>query len=94
MPESFLPKLRLEHLTFVGDGLEPAGIEFAEGLTIIYGGSNAGKSYSLQVLDFMLGGSPPDILEQGAEYTRVLLGLTLGDGRQVTLERARKGAGF
>ncbi|SMQ68587.1 hypothetical protein SAMN06295905_1594 [Devosia lucknowensis] len=94
MPESLRPKLRLEHLTFTGDGLEPAGIEFAEGLTIVYGGSNAGKSYSLQVLDFMLGGSPPDVLEQGAEYTRVLLGLTLGDGRQVTLERARRGAGF
>lgn len=94
MPESLRPKLRLEHLTFVGTGLEPAGIEFSEGLTIVYGGSNAGKSYSLQVLDFMLGGSPPDILEQGAEYTKVLLGLTLGDGRKVTLERSRKGAGF
>jgi hypothetical protein len=94
MHDEMLPKLRLEHLTFMGDGLDPAGIEFAPGLTIVYGGSNAGKSYSLQVLDFMLGGSPPDILDQGAEFTRVLLGLTLGDGRQVTLERARKGGGL
>lgn len=95
MPEPMLAKLRLEHLTFVGDGQEPAGIEFAEGLTLIYGGSNAGKSYSLKVIDFMLGGKPPDILKNhGSEYTKVLLGLTLGNGRQVTLERARKGGGF
>ncbi len=95
MPEPMLAKLRLEHLTFVGDGLEPAGIEFAEGLTLIYGGSNAGKSYSLKVIDFMLGGKPPDILKNhGSEYTKVLLGLTLGNGQQVTLERARKGGGF
>ncbi|MDQ0390228.1 hypothetical protein [Labrys monachus] len=94
MPEAMLPKIRLEHLTFTGGGLEPAGIEFGEGLTLVYGGSNAGKSYSLQAINFMLGGDRPDILEQGAKYTKVLLGLTLGDGRQVTLERARRGGGL
>ncbi len=95
MPELMCPKLRLEHLTFVGDGLEPTGIEFAETLTIVYGGSNAGKSYSLAVLDFMLGGNPPEVLKNhGAQYPKILLGLTLGSGRRVTLERARKGGGL
>lgn len=90
MPD-MLPKIRLEHLTFTGGNLEPAGIQFGEGVTLVYGGSNAGKSYSLEAINFMLGGNRPDILDQGEQYTRVLLGLTLGDGRQVTLERARKG---
>lgn len=94
MRDAMLPRIRLEHLTFAGAGLKPCGIEFGRGLTLVYGGSNAGKSYSLQALDFMLGGDPPDILKQGEEYPNVLLGITLGNGRQVTLERARKGGGL
>ncbi|MFD1944261.1 hypothetical protein [Paradevosia shaoguanensis] len=91
MSEQLLPIVRLEHLTFTGDDAKPVGIEFGGGLTILYGGSNAGKSYSLAVIDFMLGGDRPAILDQGSEYTRILLGLAFDNGRAVTLERARKG---
>lgn len=87
----FLPSFRLAHLTFTGPDLEPIGIEFCDGLTIVYGGSNAGKSYSLKVIDFLLGGNPPGVLIQGEKYEEALLGLKFSDGTAKTLVRSRRG---
>ncbi|GEO37019.1 hypothetical protein SAE02_11670 [Skermanella aerolata] len=83
--------MRLRHLTFVGPNLAPVGIELDAGLNIIYGGSNAGKSHILAVINFMLGGNTPPILEEGKDYESILLGLEFSDGTELTLRRARKG---
>ncbi|WP_150911765.1 coiled-coil domain-containing protein [Marinobacter halotolerans] len=87
--------IRLRHLVFTGPGIEPAGLGFDEGLSIIYGASNTGKSFASKAILFMLGVSKslPEI-EEIAAYESVWLGLTLPDNRDVTLYRATQGGQF
>ena len=74
----------LRHLVFTGPNIEPAELAFDEGLNIIYGASNTGKSFASKALLFMLGVSKslPEI-EEIAAYNSVWLALTLPDNRDV-----------
>ncbi|HEA51317.1 hypothetical protein LCGC14_0842030 [marine sediment metagenome] len=87
--------IRLRHLVFTGPSIEPAELGFDEGLNIIYGASNTGKSFASKAILFMLGVSKslPKI-EEIADYDSVWLGLTLPDNRDVTLYRATQGGHF
>ncbi|MCF5725293.1 hypothetical protein GIV38_27115, partial [Pseudomonas syringae] len=87
--------IRIRHLTFTGPNVEPALLEFDDGLTIIYGASNTGKSFTSKAILFMLGVSKslPET-EEIVAYDAAWLGLTLPDGRTVTLYRATRGGHF
>lgn len=82
-------------LRFTGADDRKALLEFAPGLTLVYGASNTGKSFAVKALDFMLGGGKelPNISER-QPYNRVWLDLTLASGRPVTLERGIAGGAF
>jgi hypothetical protein len=84
--------IRLRHLAFTGPNSEPAKLEFVDGLNIVYGASNTGKSFASEAVLFMLGAVSklPKINEINA-YTAAWLGLTLGDQGEFTLYRATKG---
>ncbi|TBR28678.1 MAG: hypothetical protein EPO10_11785, partial [Reyranella sp.] len=47
--------IRLQYLAFTGPDIETAELKFNEGLNIIYGASNTGKSFALKAILFMLG---------------------------------------
>lgn len=85
--------LRLRHLAFTGSPRVPvARLDFADGLNIVYGASNTGKSFVVKSLDFMLGGAQPlPGIEQRSPYSGAWLGLALGGGRTVTLFRSTSG---
>lgn len=87
--------IRLRHLTFTGPNVNPAELEFDDGLNIIYGASNTGKSFTSKAILFMLGVSKslPET-EEILAYDAVWLGLTLPEGRDVTLYRATEGGHF
>lgn len=87
--------IRLRHLTFTGPNVKPAELEFDDGLNIIYGASNTGKSFTSKAILFMLGVSKslPET-EEILAYDAAWLGLTLPDGRNVTLYRATEGGHF
>ncbi|MDE1979341.1 MAG: hypothetical protein KGI86_08445 [Betaproteobacteria bacterium] len=84
--------LHLRHLAFTGPNIRPAEIEFVDGLNIIYGASNTGKSFASKTILFMLGatGSLPETKEIAA-YDGVWLGVTLGEKGNFTLYRATQG---
>jgi predicted nuclease with TOPRIM domain len=85
----------LRHLAFTGKGKPDAVLAFADGLNVVYGASNTGKSFAVKALSFMLGGKDPlPAIEQRRGYSHVWLGLTIPDGRDVTLYRAARGGGF
>ncbi|GJD65658.1 hypothetical protein [Methylobacterium frigidaeris] len=87
--------LTLRHLAFTGPDAVGAGLSFDDGLNILYGASNTGKSFAVEALNFMFGGSkPPEAIEEAAPYDRAWLGLRLPDGAEVTLSRALAGHGF
>ncbi len=89
------PGLRLRHLAFHGPDRERASVEFGPGLNVVYGASEAGKSFIVEAIDFMLGGKPPlPDLPERVGYDRVLLGLETTEGEQSTLWRSVDGGGF
>ena len=87
--------IRIRHLTFTGPNAEPASLELDDGLNIIYGASNTGKSFTSKAILFMLGVSKslPET-EEIVAYDAAWLGITLPDGRTVTLYRATRGGHF
>jgi hypothetical protein len=87
--------LRLRHIAFLGPAKEPARLEFGPGLNVIYGSSEAGKSFVVEAVDFMLGGKGPlrDIPER-IGYDRVLLGIETLAEEQFTLQRSTEGGPF
>lgn len=84
--------IRLRHLVFTGPNVEIAELEFDEGLNIVFGASNTGKSFASKTILFMLGASTslPET-EEIAAYDGAWLGITLGDQGDFTLYRATRG---
>ncbi|ODU52417.1 MAG: hypothetical protein ABS98_03950 [Lysobacteraceae bacterium SCN 69-48] len=84
--------IRLRHLAFTGPNVEPAELGFDDGLNIIYGASNTGKSFASKAILFILGASTklPETQEIAA-YDGVWLGVTLANQGDFTLYRATRG---
>lgn len=85
------PLMHLEHLTYTGSGLTTVGIAFNNDLTVLWGGSNTGKTYTVATLNFMFGGETPETPPEGDKYESALLGLSFADGTSATLRRALRG---
>ncbi|WP_210418984.1 hypothetical protein [Bradyrhizobium sp. NAS80.1] len=75
--------------------MNPAELKFGNGLNIIFGASNTGKSFASKAILFMLGAikSLPET-EEITAYESAWLGLTLPGGRNVTLYRPTRGGHF
>lgn len=91
---SYFP-IVIRHLCFTGPGKTNAVIEFANGLNVIFGASETGKSFILEAIDFMFGAGHPlrDIPER-VGYDRIFLGLEFSGDRTFTLVRATTGGQF
>ena len=50
-----MPNFYIKKLIVSGNGNEPSVLEFDEGLNIICGPSNTGKSYILECIDYLFG---------------------------------------
>ncbi|CAM3873754.1 hypothetical protein [Bordetella tumulicola] len=83
--------ISLNRLFFIGPALPVASLNLFPGLNIVYGGSNAGKSFTLKALDFMLGADSLKMPKQGQNYTHLYLWVTLSDGSKNTLSRSASG---
>jgi hypothetical protein len=84
--------LHLAHLMAVGRGKEPARLDFAEGLNVIYGAANTGKTHVLHLIDFALGAlSFGEVPPEQMGYEGILLGIKALDGRSWTLCRSFQG---
>jgi hypothetical protein len=86
----------IRRLAFTGPKVQGVELSFAEGVTVIWGASNTGKSFTVKALDFMSGGKPkmlPKINERRG-YDKAWLDLTLPKSGQVTLVRALAGGSF
>lgn len=89
------PGFTLRLLGFYGPHKPPATVTFGLGLNVIYGASNAGKSFIVEAIDFMLGGGQAlrDIPER-VGYDRVMLGIESFMGETFTILRSIDGGGF
>lgn len=85
----------IQQLKFTGNDDKQALLDFAAGLTLVYGASNSGKSFALKALDFMLGGQKelPNIKER-EPYDKLWLDIAFSRDHKATLERAIAGGAF
>lgn len=86
---------QLRALRATGAGKTPAEVLFGPGFNVISGASNTGKSYILQCIDFMLGGSKrPKRIKESAGYESLFLEFEDHKHQAHQLERSLSGHGF
>lgn len=86
---------QLRALRATGKGKTPAEVVFGPGFNVISGASNTGKSYILQCIDFMLGGSKrPKRIKESTGYESLFLELEDHNHRIHQLERSLSGHAF
>lgn len=85
----------LRALRLTGPGVEDAAITFADGLNVVAGPSDTGKTYVAQCLSFLLGSGkrPKEIPEAAAYNTARVVLVARGDGTQHALTRRLDGTG-
>lgn len=85
----------LRSLVFTGPSKETKDLCFVDGVNVIWGASNAGKSFTIKALDYMCGaGSPLPNVRERQGYDTCWLELDLPKSGRTTLSRALAGGGF
>ena len=87
-------RIIITHLTFIGENVEPAKVEFGKNLTLIHGPSDTGKSFIVNALDFMMGAKELKDIPERKGYSTVLLGIESPEGSCITLSRLTSGGNF
>lgn len=87
--------LVLRKLAFLGPGKEAAVLKFKKGVNVVCGASDTGKSFLIEAIDFMLGGSKElrDI-PQRVGFDRIRLAIETSTEDEYTFERSSDGGGF
>lgn len=87
---------QIRRLALIGRGVPNAEVQFREGLNVVSGPSDTGKTFIVQCIDFMLGGKDvPESIPEAAPYETVRLTLNVSEGESdVVLERSIKGGDF
>ena len=87
---------QIRRLTLVGRGVPNAEVQFYEGLNVVSGPSDTGKTFIIQCIDYMLGGKDiPEPIPEAAKYETVHLTLSVSvDDEEVVLERSIRGGDF
>ncbi len=68
-----------------------ASVKFREGLNVVTGPSDTGKSLIGEAIDYVFGGSKLRTVPQKEAYDRIFVEITSGAGAQYTLERSWEG---
>src|SRR5712664_1676674 len=86
---------QLRALRATGKGKISAEVLFGPGFNVISGASNTGKSYILQCIDFMLGGSKrPKRIKESTGYESLFLEFEDHNHQTHELERSLSGHAF
>lgn len=87
---------QLRGLTLVGHGMPNAEVRFSEGLNVVSGPSDTGKTFIVQCIDYMLGGKDlPKPIPESERYESIRLSLSFSEtGDEVVLDRSIRGGNF
>ena len=85
--------IQLEKITFVGPDKQRT-IDFSEGVNVICGASDTGKSFLAEALDFMVGGSSLKEIPERVPYASAKLDLKFSDDDRWILRRSLAGGNY
>lgn len=87
--------MEIRFIIFTGPAKESAEIKFGNGLNVVYGPSNTGKSSVLDGIDFMLGTEKPlKELPEHEGYDQVILGVEFSKSDYFTFVRSIEGGDY
>lgn len=86
-------KMQIEQLTFVS-ATQEASIKFTEGLNVICGASDTGKSFLAETLDYMLGGKTLRQIPERVPYAAARISLKFSESDRLQLSRSLDGGHF
>lgn len=82
-------------LRLMGNNLQPAVVSFVNGLNVISGPSNTGKTYIYQCINYMLGSSDkPKPIKQSLPYSSIRMKIQSHEGKKFILQSDLKGGDF
>lgn len=87
---------QIRRLILIGPGVPNAEVRFIEGLNVVSGPSDTGKTFIAQCIDYMLGGKDlPESIPEAEQYETVRLALSASAyNEEVVLERSIRGGDF
>lgn len=85
--------IQLEKIEFLGPHKRSA-IEFHEGVNVICGASETGKSFLAEAIDYMLGGSSLKEIPERIPYGSANMGFNFGSDERWVIKRALAGGNF
>lgn len=87
--------LQIKSLAFHGPDKKPAVVRFQDGLNVIYGASDTGKSFIVETIDYMFGAKGPlKDIPQAVGYDQILLALQFSASDIITARRSMDGGKF
>ena len=89
---TFAP-LRIDSITFHGPQVE-SSVRFAEGVNVICGASDTGKSFLAEAIDFMLGGSSLKEIPERVPYGSATLDISAAPDLHFEITRSLAGGNF
>jgi hypothetical protein len=84
----------IKNICFVGPGKDTANMDFQKGLNVICGASETGKSFLVEVIDYLLGGSELRDIPERVGYDRVRISLETPENIFWTFERSVDGGNY
>jgi hypothetical protein len=83
--------IRIDRVAMTGPDRKTVDVRFVDGVNIIWGASNAGKSFVRRAIDYVFGGERVDIPQEGIGYDNFVLWLTTPKSGPVSLRRSVHG---
>lgn len=86
--------IQLKNVSFLGAKVEPALISFNQGLSVVCGASDTGKSFLVEAIDFLLGGKDLREIPELDEYEKVRIAIQSSKYGVWTFERSVEGGNY
>ena len=87
-----MSNLKLDNIVFIGRD-KKSDVNLINGVNVICGASDTGKSYLAEAIDYMLGGSKLRPIPEADKYDRIMLEITSGE-KSYIITRSINGGDF
>ncbi|PLR45468.1 hypothetical protein [Chimaeribacter arupi] len=86
--------IKIKNICFLGEKIEAALINFEQGLTVVCGASDTGKSFLVESIDFLLGGKDLRIIPELEGYEKARIVIDSSEKGIWTFERSIVGGNY
>lgn len=83
-----LSHIRIDRVAMTGPDKKTVDVRFFDGVNIIWGASNAGKSFVRRAIDYVFGGEKLDVPPEGIGYDSLVVWLTTPKTGAISLRRS------